>query len=161
MSNQPPEGLPEGGNQPPEQPFGQQPEPPQYGQQTPSYGDQPPTYSQQTPSYGNQPPAYGQGQPIPGAPQSNSPLAIVSLVTGILGIPCCGCFVFSIVAAITGFIAKKQIAESGGTQKGASLAQWGFILGLVGFGLGALITILRLANVIDGSFTFDQSGFNS
>jgi hypothetical protein len=158
MSDQPPAGPPEGAGGTPEPPFGRPPEAPHYGDpaKPPSYGAQPPSYGQPPGNYGAGVP----GQPMGLAPQ-NSPLAIVSLVTGILGIPCCGCLIFGIVAAITGFIAKKQIAESGGTQRGASLAQWGFILGIVGIVLGVLVTILQLTNVIDSSFTFNQSGFDT
>jgi hypothetical protein len=94
--------------------------------------------------YGQQP-GYGAPQP-----QSTSVLAVVSLVTGILGVfPCCGIFVFSIAAAITGFLAKKEIAESSGAKKGAGLAQAGFILGIVGLALGGLYWILVVAGTLD------------
>jgi hypothetical protein len=64
----------------------------------------------------------------------NSTLAIISLVAGILGVtffPLIG----SIVAVITGPMAKREIAESGGTLGGESLAQIGLILGWIGLGL--------------------------
>ena len=67
----------------------------------------------------------------------NSTMALVSLIAGILGltmIPLLG----SIVAVITGPMAKREIAESGGTLAGENLAQIGMILGWIGIGLGAI-----------------------
>jgi len=67
----------------------------------------------------------------------NSTMSIISLVAGILGLtlfPVLG----SIVAVITGPMAKKEIAESGGTLGGDRLAQVGTILGWVGIGFGIL-----------------------
>ncbi len=166
MSDQapPPPPPPPGGGS------GEPPEPPSYGEQPPPYGEQPPSYGPQPPAYGQQPPAGDYGQqpgyggynaPPPqfGAPPQGAgktpPLAIVSLIAGILGIPCCGCFVFGIAAAITGYLAKKEIAESGGTKGGAGLAQWGFILGLVGIGLGVVVTILQLSGAIDSNYSYN------
>jgi len=153
MSDQPPPPPPPDG-------YGQQPPPGGYGAPPPVPGGQPPAYGQPADpygqgagGYGQQPPSYG--MPTPGAGAGKTPpMAIVSLIAGILGIPCCGCFVFGIVAAVTGYLAKKEIAESQGTKGGANLAQWGFILGLVGIGLGVLVTILRLTGVIDTSYDF-------
>ena len=95
-------------------------------------GLRPQGYGQQ--GYGQQPPAY----PPPGAPggygqapAQTSPLAIVSLVLGIVGFLCCGLFVFSIGALVTGFLARKQIGESQGRLKGAGMATAGLILGAV------------------------------
>lgn len=105
------------------------------------------------------PPDGGYGQPAyGGVPQQpkNSPLAIASLVLGIIGmIPCFyGCFVFAIAAAVTGFIAKGQISGSNGAQKGAAQAQWGWILGLVGIALGVVYWILfATTDIFDFSYT--------
>ncbi len=69
--------------------------------------------------------------------QPNSTLALVSLITGILGltfIPLLG----SIVAVITGPMAQKEIRESQGTIGGEGLAKAGVILGWIGIGLGLL-----------------------
>ncbi len=60
-----------------------------------------------------------------GATPPNNTLAIVSLVSGVL---CCVPFA-SIVAIVTGVMAKNQIKQSGGTQGGDGLATAGLILG--------------------------------
>lgn len=67
----------------------------------------------------------------------NSTLALVSLITGILGLtflPLLG----SIVAVITGPMAQKEINESHGTLGGEGLAKAGIILGWIGIGLGVI-----------------------
>jgi hypothetical protein len=67
----------------------------------------------------------------------NSTLAIVTLVAGILGLtffPLLG----SIVAVITGPMAKKEIAQSQGSLSGESMAQIGMILGWIGLALGLI-----------------------
>ncbi len=69
------------------------------------------------------PPAYGQ-QPYPGpvGPQTNT-LAIISLITGIIG--------FSLIAIITGHIAKKQFKENPDKYSGEGMATAGLILGYI------------------------------
>jgi hypothetical protein len=71
-----------------------------------------------------------------------NPLAIVSLVTGILSIICCGLLglPLGIAGLVTGFLAKKQIQESGGVQGGDPLALAGMITG----GIGVVLSILTL-----------------
>lgn len=134
----PPEGEPPAGG------YGQVPDPGQgYGQ---GYGQG---------GYGAPPPAYGQPQYGGAQPRTNA-LSIVSLVTGILGVfPCCSVLVFGIAAAVTGYIARNQIAQSGGTQKGAGMAKAGLILGIVGVVLGILIWILNLSGIIDGNYSYN------
>jgi hypothetical protein len=61
-------------------------------------------------------------------------MAIVSLISGILGltfIPLLG----SIVAVITGYMARNEIRASGGTVGGEGLATAGLILGWIGVAL--------------------------
>ena len=74
------------------------------------------------------------------APQ-NSTLAIVSLIAAI-----CGFTVFpvigSIVAVVTGHMAKSEIARSGGTVGGAGAATWGLVLGYIGVGLSVVFLCL-------------------
>lgn len=69
-------------------------------------------------------------------------MAIISLVTGIIGILCCGWFLFSIAALVTGFLGRNEIAQSNGAKKGAGLAMAGLVLGGVGIALGILNWIL-------------------
>jgi hypothetical protein len=69
--------------------------------------------------------------PYQPAAQPNSTMAIISLIAGILGLtvfPIVG----SIVAVVTGHMAKGEIARSNGTLGGSGLATAGLILGYVG-----------------------------
>ena len=87
--------------------------------------------SYQPPPYGGPPPGqypppgYGGGY---SAPQTNQK-AVWSLVTGILGLLCCG--LVGIAAVVLGSAAKREIDASGGYQTGRGLAQAGFVLGIV------------------------------
>jgi hypothetical protein len=99
----------------------------------------------------------GPGYPPPGpgfAQPTNNGLAIASLVTGILGVICCGYFT-GIPALILGIIARNQIRASGGAQKGDGMALAGIILGAVGIVFGILGTILFLNGA------FHSSSFNT
>ncbi len=108
----------------------------------PPYGTPPPPpgggYGGPGQPYGQ--PAYGAGG---GQPTQTSVMAIISLVTGILGVLCCNWFVFSIAATVLGFLGKKEIDEGKKTGKGLALA--GLILGIVGIVLGVIIWILVIA----------------
>ncbi|CUR54054.1 conserved hypothetical protein [metagenome] len=104
------------------------------------------------------PPPGGYGQPpyggMPPQQPTTPPLAIVSLVLGILGVfPCCAILVFGIAAVVTGHLAKRDIAASQGYKKGAGLAQAGFILGIVGIVLGIVWWVLTAFGSMDTSFT--------
>lgn len=87
---------------------------------------------------------YQYQQPAPAPP--NSTMAIVSLVSGILGwtfVPLLG----SIVAIITGHMAKKEIKESMGNLGGDSMASIGLVLGYISIALfvcGCLFFILAM-----------------
>ena len=77
----------------------------------------------------------------------NSSLAVASLVAGILGItfiPILG----SLVALITGFMARKEIASNPDTLGGDGLALAGVILG----GLGILLGIMACCLLLVGLF---------
>ena len=79
-------------------------------------------------------------QPMPPA-LPNSTMAIVSLVSGILGwtvIP----FLGSLVAVITGHMAKSEIKKSPGQLGGDGMATAGLILGYVSLGLGLCICLV-------------------
>jgi len=94
-------------------------------------------------------PSFEQEPPITGGPISpqNSPLAIVSLVAGILGwtvFPLFG----SIAAVITGHLAKKEIRESAGRLNGDGMATAGVILGYTFLGFVFLIFCAAAAFMI-------------
>jgi hypothetical protein len=96
----------------------------------------PPPTSSPFPTGYSGPPASGfqSGTALAGGQQN--PLAIISLVLGIL---CCLPFA-SIGAIITGVIAQNQINASGGQQRGRELALAGMILG----SLSLLLTIASI-----------------
>ena len=121
------------------------PPPPPPPPEQPPGGDQGAGWGAQQPP----PPGYGYPQGYAQQPPKNSVMAITSLVTGILGILCCGCGVLSIAAIVLGILSKKEIAESNGTKTGAGMAQAGFILGIVGVALGILYWILVAAGTFD------------
>lgn len=70
-------------------------------------------------------------------PVPNSSLAIISLIAGILGLTFFP-FLGSIVAIITGMMARKEITQSGGALGGDGLATAGLVMGWIGIGLAAL-----------------------
>ena len=148
-------GAPNGGG------FGQQPAG-GFGQQPAGgFGQQPAGGFGQQPAGGfGQPSAGGFGQqPASGMPGfggsapaagfgtgeiKNSPLAIASLVCGILGFVCC-CGIGPIAAIITGVLAKKEIAQRPDELKGSNLATAGIVLGAVSLVLSIIGFILQLA----------------
>jgi hypothetical protein len=72
----------------------------------------------------------------------NSTTAVISLIAGILGLtvfPGIG----SIIAVITGHMAKGEIARSGGTLGGGTAATFGLVLGYI----GVLLMVLTLCGV--------------
>jgi hypothetical protein len=83
--------------------------------------------------------------------QQNSTTAIISLISGILGltvIPGIG----SIIAVITGHMAKGEIRRSGGTLGGDGAATWGLVLGYIGIAL-LVITICGIGALFMGLCT--------
>jgi Domain of unknown function (DUF4190)/Uncharacterised protein family UPF0547 len=75
-------------------------------------------------------------------------MAIASLVLGIVWVYWVG----SILALVFGYMAKKQIDESGGTQSGRGMAVAGIVLGWVGVGTASLFFVLLLIGSIGSSF---------
>lgn len=63
--------------------------------------------------------------------------ATISLVAGILGLTLLP-FAASIVAIVTGYIARREIRASAGALGGADLATAGLVLGWIGVGLGVI-----------------------
>ncbi|MFC0038899.1 DUF4190 domain-containing protein [Actinomadura rayongensis] len=127
---QPPHDSGQPGDQP-EQPrppsYSRDPNYPQYGEQQQNpYGGQQPypggsPYGEQQPPYGN--PYYGQ-QP-PGGDGRTEPLAIWSLVAGIVGLFTCG--ILSLVAVVLGHLSIRRIQATGRRGRGMALA--GLVLG--------------------------------
>lgn len=118
-----------------------QPTPPPDEQQP--YAQQPPAqepYAQQP--YAPQGYGYGGPQYAMAPSRPNNTMAVISLISGIVGltvIPIIG----SIVAVITGHMARREIARTG--EEGSGLATGGLIMGYIGVGLlvvGGLIAIL-------------------
>jgi hypothetical protein len=73
-------------------------------------------------------------------------MAIGSLVCGLLGV--------SAVAIILGFIARNQIAKSGGREGGAGLALAGIILGFIWVGISIIIfiSLVALAHSVNSQY---------
>jgi uncharacterized Tic20 family protein len=81
--------------------------------------------------------------------QQNNTMAIISLIASILGltfIPTIG----SIVGLILGYMARRQIRESGGAMGGEGMAKAGIIIGWIGVGLAVLGICIVIAVVALG-----------
>jgi hypothetical protein len=105
-----------------------------------------PVYQQQ-PAYPvpQQYPAYGYGTPALAPPAPTNGLAIASLIVSLAGLFTCG--LTSLVGAILGHVARKQIRERG--EAGDGLALGGIISGWIIFGLAAIgLTIYIIFFVI-------------
>lgn len=85
------------------------------------------------------------------APPQNSGLAVASMVCGIIGLVFCQ--IFCVPALIMGFVARRQIRDSQGTQTGDAFAIAGIVLG----GLAALFLVLVIL-FYAGMFAFAFSG---
>ena len=112
------------GDDPSQNPYGQQPPPPGYGQQPPP----PPGYGQQP--YGQQPPGYGQPFGTSPYPQQSgtSALAIGALISAFLCSP---------LGILLGFMAKNQIKKTG--QSGDGIATAAIVVGIVSILLGIVL----------------------
>jgi len=77
--------------------------------------------------------------PPPAGGGQNQTLAIVALVLGILGLTiCCGSFIISLAAVITGFMARGKANSDPANYGGAGLALGGLITGALGL-IGSVI----------------------
>jgi hypothetical protein len=113
-----------------QQPYAGQNQHGQHGQQQQGQYGGYESYGQQYPSsYGQQ--QYGMAPP-------NNTMALVSLIAGIAGLTVVP-FIGSVVAVITGHIARRQIAERG--EGGSGMATAGLITGWVGVVLGILAIV--------------------
>ena len=94
--------------------------------------------------------------------KKDSPLAIVSLVSGLVGwtfLPVIG----AIAAIITGHLAKKEIRDSGGTLSGDGMALAGLILGYTQIGVIvlSLVCILTFAAALIPAIESGSSIFSA
>ncbi len=79
----------------------------------------------------------------------NKTLAIVSLISGIVGVLCCAAgILFGPVALITGYMAKGKIAQEPSVYGGSTFANIGMILGVVGVVLSILVIALNLFSLL-------------
>lgn len=93
-------------------------------------------------SPGPMPPAIPPTIPVV-PPSSTDPLAICSLVFGILGMICCGSLILSIAAAVCGHISLSNTKKNPRLE-GRGLAIAGVILGYVGLVIGVIWLIFYL-----------------
>jgi hypothetical protein len=167
--NQPPGGgYPPGGGQPPyggqaPSPYGQPPAPQGYGQPPapqgygqppgpPAYGAPPAAYGGPPPAYGGPLDASGGGGGGGGAPKVD-PLAIGSLVCGIISMPvglCCTFFgiPLSLVAIVLGGVAISNISKAPEQKTGKGLAIGGIATGAVGIILLIIGIIFGVASAV-------------
>jgi hypothetical protein len=140
----PPGGPPPGGYGPP--PGGYGPPPGGYGPPggaPPGGGYGPPPGYGQPPGYG--PPPGGFGPQMPVGPQFN-PLAITSMVLGILSIPSCCCWFagapLAIAGLVLGVVGLQKIRANPQTWRGGGMAVAGIVMASIGIllALGALFT---------------------
>jgi Domain of unknown function (DUF4190) len=85
----------------------------------------------------------------PGVPAPSSPMAVVSLATGILSyfaLPIIG----AVVAVISGVSARREIRRSGGAVGGWTMATAGLWLGVVHLALVALAMFVVIAMILAG-----------
>jgi len=144
----PPEGTPTPPVPPPPPYYATPPAPPP----VPAYGAPPPSYGT-APAYGGSAaygapasgtPTYGRGYAAP----ENGP-GTTALVTGILGLLCCG--LLSIVAIVTG--RKGMALADSGRASNRGSAQAGMILGWIGVALWIVGVAFAIIGVIAGSTT--------
>ena len=129
---------------------------------TPPWGEEPqdgnPSDPQGPPANPYGPPSgqgYGQPYQPPGAygvqgygyaaPPATNGMAIASLITSIAGLALC-CGAPSIIGAILGHVAQKQISERGEGGKGLALA--GVIVGWIAFALFVVLALIYGAVII-------------
>ncbi|PKQ28718.1 MAG: hypothetical protein CVT63_01325 [Candidatus Anoxymicrobium japonicum] len=116
---------------------------------TPTAGDPLPPPPPGMPPGAGAPPPPGY-TPYRRAPQTDG-MAVASLVLGIAGFFCCP-LISGILAVIFGYMARRNIKESGGALGGDSMATAGIILGYVQLGLTLLfIAIWIITIVISGT----------
>jgi TRAP-type C4-dicarboxylate transport system permease small subunit len=94
------------------------------------------------------PPEYGAPGPYGAAPVGNNKKAIWSLVTGIVGLLCCG--ILGIVAIVLAQQAKKEIATTG--QQGGGMATAGLVLGVI----AVIFMVVNLILALSGNSIYNN-----
>ena len=119
-------------------------------------GPSQPSRPQNTDRFSGQPAQQQYGQPLSSAPtQKSNSLALFSLIVGILSalsgmlsicVPClCAIPVLlGIAGGVLGFLAKKQVDDSGGPDASRKMAVAGMILGIAGLGFSVIATIISI-----------------
>jgi hypothetical protein len=147
----------EGYSGPPANPYQPQPPvdyPPTYPSgAAPGYPQFPPPYQ----GYGTQPygaPGYGTNpyDPYGAPPPGTSGMAIGALVSSILGVALCFCFIPSVVGIALGIVAMNQTKRTG--EKGQGMALAAVIVGAVGILFGIGIYIIGAVAPDDTSSTY-------
>jgi len=87
-------------------------------------------------------PAYGAAYAYPNQPSTNG-MAVASLVCALGGLLC---GVGGILGIVFGFIARSQIRQSGGTQKGEGMALAGIIIGFVVVAIAVVVIIIAVVS---------------
>lgn len=118
-------------------------------------GSLPPAPPYVAPGYVLPPPGYGP----PPVGQTTNGLSVASMVLGIVWVFGIG----SILAVIFGFVARKQIKDSGGRQSGGGMALAGIILGFVGVASLILwiVLVIAVTTTITNCFDHVQNNGNS
>lgn len=93
------------------------------------------------------PPPPGGGYGYQPAPPGNNGMAIAALCCGIGGFLC---IIPAILGIVFGVIAKNQIRDSGGMQRGDGMATAGIVLGIVWV---ALTVLLLATGAVDTDFS--------
>ncbi|MFD1826633.1 MULTISPECIES: DUF4190 domain-containing protein [Mumia] len=123
-------------------------------------GNEPPSYNPPPGGgYGGPPPGYNPppgGDPY-GVPPQTSNKAIWALVTGLLGLLCCG--VIGIAGIILGNQAKAEIEASQGRLTGTGMAKAGFILGIVSIVLTVLGVLLYVGLFATGAIDAESGTY--
>jgi len=91
-----------------------------------------------------------QNAPMPAAAGQNKTLAIISLVTGILSLFCCGWFIPGIAAIVMGFMAKSKASNDPSSYGGGGLALGGIITGVLSLILGVIVVALYFMGFLAG-----------
>ena len=100
--------------------------------------------------YGQQP-GYGYG-----AVRKTEGLAVASLVLGIAGFVVCP-LICSVLAIIFGLQAKTKIRQDPSLQ-GEGMAQAGFILGIIGLAIGAIVLVIIIIAAANNSSSSSSLG---